>query len=84
MRTTITLDSDVEALVKKVMAERGLTFKDAVNGLLRSALVPTNTRADISFATFDLGEPAIPLDHALRVASELEDDEIVRKLSVGR
>jgi hypothetical protein len=84
MRTTITLDSDVEALVKKVMAERGLTFKDAVNGLLRSALVPTNTRADISFATFDLGEPVIPLDHALRVASELEDDEIVRKLSVGR
>jgi hypothetical protein len=40
MRTTITLDPDVDALVKKLMAERGLSFKQAVNSLLRSALFP--------------------------------------------
>ena len=31
MRTTITLEPDVEALLKRTMRERGLTFKEAVN-----------------------------------------------------
>ncbi|MEP6562563.1 MAG: antitoxin [Nakamurella sp.] len=84
MRTTITLDSDVEALLQKLMTERGLTFKDAVNGLLRDALIPASSKVDYSFHTYDMGEPAVPLEHALRVAAELEDEEILRKLSVGR
>lgn len=84
MRTTITLDSDVEVLVKKLMASRGLTFKQAVNTLLRTALLPTEARVDYQFPSYDLGRPLIPLEHALRVASELEDEEIVRKLNVGR
>ncbi len=84
MRTTITLDPDVDALVKKLMAERGLSFKQVVNSLLRTALLPEAERIDYSFQTYDLGEPAVPLEHALRVAAELEDEEIRRKLSVGR
>ena len=40
MRTTITLDSDVEALLNKFMHERGLSFKESVNGLLRASLLP--------------------------------------------
>ena len=84
MRTTITLDPDVEALVKKMMAERGQTFKQAINTLLRAALQPDPHRRDYSFQTHELGEPVVPLEHALRVAAELEDEEIRRKLSVGR
>jgi len=85
MRTTITLDSDVEALLNKLMTERGLTFKEAVNGLLRAALTPqTDRRVDFSFPTYDMGEPAVSLEHALRIASDLEDEEIIRKLSAGR
>jgi len=85
MRTTITLDSDVEALLNKLMTERGLTFKEAVNGLLRAALTTqTDRRVDFSFPTHDMGEPAVSLEHALRVASDLEDEEIIRKLSAGR
>ncbi|MET0866114.1 MAG: antitoxin [Nakamurella sp.] len=85
MRTTITLDPDVEALLHKLMSERGLTFKDAVNGLLRSALTPPNaSRVDFSFPTYNMGEPVLPLEHALRVAADLEDEEIIRRMSVGR
>jgi hypothetical protein len=85
MRTTITLDSDVEALLNKMMTERGLTFKEAVNGLLRSALArSTDGPVDFSFPTYEMGEPTVPLEHALRVAADLEDEEIIRKLSVGR
>jgi len=85
MRTTITLDPDVEALLNKLMSERGLTFKDAVNGLLRTALAPPDAnRMDFSFPTYEMGEPVLPLEHALRVAADLEDEEIVRRMSVGR
>lgn len=84
MRTTITLDSDVETLLKKLMDERGLSFKDAVNGLLRDALAPAAHRVDYSFPTYDLGRPTVELERALQVAAELEDEEIVRKLSAGR
>ena len=85
MRTTITLDPDVAELIRRVMSERGLTFKDAVNGAIRSALATPAPATDaMDLPVFDMGEPRIPLEHALRVAAELEDEEIVRKLAVGR
>jgi hypothetical protein len=83
MRTTITLDPDVAALVQRAMRERGRSFKETVNDMLRKAsgdsgAVPAST------AAISMGEPAIPLDHALRVAAELEDAELRQKLSAGR
>ncbi len=84
MRTTITLDPDVDALVRKLMVERGLSFKQVINSLLRAALVPESECVDYSFQTYDLGAPAIPLEHALGVAAELDDQELRRKLLVGR
>ncbi len=83
MRTTITLDPDVEALVRKLMAERGLSFKEAVNSALRSALA-TSGGEPFRTPTYSMGRPTVPLDHALRIAAELEDAEIRRKLSVGK
>ncbi len=76
MRTTITLDSDVEALLKRLMRERGLSFKEAVNASLRKGLAP-KPRAD-------LGVPKVDTLHALQLASDLEDDEIAREMSTGR
>jgi hypothetical protein len=84
VRTTITLDPDVEALVRKVMRERGLTFKAAVNQALRRALSARADRHAYRTPTFDMGEPRVPLDRALRLASDLEDDEIVRKLGLRK
>ncbi|MTD57517.1 antitoxin [Amycolatopsis pithecellobii] len=83
MRTTITLDSDVEALVRTMMAERGLSFKEAVNTALRSALAK-RSQENFRTRTFSMGAPAVPLDQALRLAADLEDAEIQRKLSVGK
>jgi hypothetical protein len=40
MRTTVTLDPDVERLVKDAMRERGLSFKQALNEALRRDLAP--------------------------------------------
>jgi hypothetical protein len=83
MRTTLTLDSDVEALLKKLMRERGLTFKEAVNSSIRRALAPV-TRVDVTFPVYAMGESTVDLTHALRLAASLEDDEIIRELGLGR
>ncbi|MGH2935341.1 MAG: antitoxin [Gaiellaceae bacterium] len=82
MRTTITLDPDVEALVKRLMRERGLTFKEAVNTAIRAgAGLP---REPFATPTFDMGEPLLDLTKALRLAGELEDEEIRRRLAARK
>ena len=49
----------------------------------RTAL-PDGPRVDYVFPTYDLGELAVDTVHALRLASDLEDEEIAREMSVGR
>jgi hypothetical protein len=84
MRTTVTLDPDVAALVKRLMADRQLSFKEAINSALRDALNPTSASSAPSLPIYDMGAAKVPLEHALRLAAELEDEEITRKMSVGR
>ena len=38
MRTTITLDPDVDQLLRRAMRDRGATFRDTVNEAIRSGL----------------------------------------------
>jgi hypothetical protein len=38
MRTTVTLDPDVEAKLKATMRERGVSFKAALNDAVRAGL----------------------------------------------
>lgn len=83
MRTTVTLDSDVELKLQEVMRTRGVKFKEAINSALRAGLDITRP-ADVRFDVFDLGEPRVDLTHAGRLAAALEDEEIARKLAVGR
>lgn len=82
MRTTITLEADTEALVRQLMRERGLSFRQAVNAAIRAGL----GRGNAAFATptFRMGSPALSLDKALRVAGEMEDSELLRKLAVRK
>jgi len=84
MRTTITLDPDVHALVKKLMRERGIGFKKAVNLAIRSGIAPRPDGPPAVTPTFDLGEPTVPLEKALRLAGELEDEELLRKLALRK
>ena len=84
MRTTITLDSDVEILIKKLMRERGMSFKDAVNLAIRSGLAPSSDDTVFATKTFDLGKPYVPLEQALQLAGELEDEELLRKTALRK
>jgi len=84
MRTTVTLEPDVDAMVRRLMRERGLGFKQAVNEAIRVGLGPARRRARFRTRTYDMGEPTVNLDKALQLAAALEDEEIRRELTQRR
>lgn len=82
MRTTVTLDSDTEQIVRRLMRERGVSFKQAINDAIREGAIGGQTPA-FRTETAAMGRPHVNLDRALQVAAELEDDDVVRKMSAG-
>lgn len=83
MRTTVTLDPDTAALVQRRMREHGLTFKQALNDAVRAGS-GSSVREPFRTATADLGTPIVNLDHALQLAGALEDEELLRKMRIGK
>jgi hypothetical protein len=86
MRTTVTLDPDVEAKLRARMRERGVSFKVALNEAVRSGLQgEQKSGPPFKVASRPMGARAgVNLDKALTLAGELEDEEIVRKLELGK
>lgn len=84
MRTTVTLDPDVAARLQQLMRERGIGFKEALNDAIRRGLGTGGEAASPETPTFSMGQPTVPLDGALRLAADLEDEELVRRLAAGR
>jgi len=84
MRTTVTLDDDTDQIVRRLMRDRGMTFKQAVNEAIRTGGAASRRRRAFRTRTFDMGPPAVPLDKAIRLAAELEDEELVRKIAARK
>ena len=86
MRTTITLDPDVEQLLRDAMRERDASFKDAVNDAIRAGLKGSpGKRARFRQQTFSLGaERHFRWEKALEAAAVLEDEELTRKMALRK
>ena len=86
MRTTITLDPDVEQMLRDAIREKDLTFKEAVNQAIRSGLRNKPERKKkFKQRTFAMGpDQNFRWDKALSFAAELEDQEILRKMALGK
>ena len=82
MRTTVTLDPDTEQLVRRRMRERRVSFKQALNDAIRRGAASEQPTAFVT-ATAAMGESRVNLDRALQVASDLEDDELIRRMRSG-
>jgi hypothetical protein len=86
MRTTIDLDPDVDARLRALARERRVPLRTVINEALRAGIQPA--AGDVPPYTLPsrrLGvRPGIDLDKALRLAGELEDAEIVRKLDLRK
>ena len=83
MRTTVTLDPDVERLIRDAMRERAISFKEALNEAARLGLRGKERQRVRKFTqkTFRMGEgQEFRWDKALAVADAMEDEELSRKL----
>ena len=78
MRTTVTLDPDVEQLLRVIMRERGVSLNEALNQAIRAS-GSTKRRARFTQRTFAMGaEQHFQWDKALAVADAIEDEGIFR------
>jgi len=64
MRTTLTLDDDVVALLTRIQADRKATLKEVVNTALRTGLIemekPDQPRERFQTKQFNTGKCALP------------------------
>jgi hypothetical protein len=86
VRTTVTLDPDVERLLRGLMRERGISFKEALNEAVRAASArPSGRRSRYVQSTHALGsEQYFRWDKALATAEAMQDEETVRKLTLRK
>lgn len=85
MRTTVTLDPDVVAQIKTQMREKGISFKEALNNAIRMGLSGHGkNRRRYRQKGYNMGIPSVPLRRAMQLAAELEDEEIIRDLTIRK
>ncbi len=86
MRTTVTLDDDVVAALRQVERERGVSFKEALNSAVRAGLsTSVGVRRPYTVRPFRSKiQPGVDLRAANRLLADLEDDELLRKIELGK
>ncbi len=75
MRTTVTLDPDVQVLLKKAAQRSGKPFKATLNDAIRAGLDPRRRAAPVApeWPCADMGVPLVDLTKAAALADELDD-----------
>ena len=78
MRTTVRIDADLAARLRKLARERGISFKEVLNTALRAGIGQSAFAARAyRIPARRLGlRPGIDLDKSLRLAAALEDEEV--------
>ena len=88
MRTTLTIDDPVIAILRQTAAESGKSFKQVINETLRAGLdrrtAEPATPYHLTPATLGQARPGIDLDKALDLVGEFEDQAITNDLEAGR
>ena len=89
MRTTLTIDDQLAAALKDAAHQSNKSFKEVVNETLRAGLAvkkSPSTAKPYRLKPVSLGHVAsdFNLDKALQLADALENEELVRKLSMKK
>ncbi len=85
MRTTVSIDPDLAAKLRRIARERGISFKETLNTMLRAGLGAQASARPYRVPARRLRlRPGIDLDKALRLASALEDEEVTGKLELRK
>lgn len=80
MRTTLTIDDDVAAMLEQLRREREIGLKDLINEALRRGLLemtaPQKRRRPYRTPSVDLGTPRIPnIDNIAEVLAVIEGED---------
>lgn len=73
MRTTITLDDDVMALIESERARTGESFRSAVNRLLRRSMHPTSPNVTPALPELP-GRPSLDVSDISALLAGLDDE----------
>jgi hypothetical protein len=73
MRTTITLDDDVAALIESERARTGESFRSAVNRLLRRGALPPTSGVPPALPELP-GKPILDVSDVSAVLAALDDE----------
>lgn len=86
MRTTVTLKNDLAKELRDKAHREHRSFKEVINETLQAGLhaQPAKSRKKIVLPTYNMGPPKVDLTKALAIAAEMEDEEIMRKLALGK
>ena len=88
MRTTLRIEDDLLRELKQQADAQNIPLTRLVNRVLRVGLASLREarapKSPYRERVIDLGRPAVDLEKALLVASRLEDEEILRKLSLRK
>ena len=84
MRTTLTIDDDLAGILKKRAGQRGHSFKEVVNDVLRAGIAaggaPGPKRKPIKVIARSLGlKPGYDPDKLNQLVDELEVEDYLRK-----
>lgn len=84
MRTTLTIDDDIAAILEKESVRKGLKFKTLINKMLRRGLELEEIKAPsqkITIPTFEMGlKPGIDPDKMNQLVDILEVEEFSKKI----
>jgi hypothetical protein len=88
MRTTVRIDDDLMRDLKKQAQTQKISFTKLINAVLRRGIDTSHSKparkALYREKTFSMGPPKVDLTKALALSGELEDEEIIRKLALGK
>ena len=85
MRTTVTLTPEAESFIKRLMQERNLSFKDAVNtAILQGSGGSQDPAPQRVTHTARMGRPRVPLEKSLHLAGELDDESLLDTMKLGK
>ena len=86
MRTTVTLDPDVDAKLRELARRRGKSFKEVLNDAVRAGIETSGSRRrTFRVAARSMGlRSGINLDKALQLTGDLEDAELLHRIELRK
>ena len=88
MRTTIRIEDELLERLKEQALRENVSLTKLVNRTLRTGMQRSRAsarhRSQYREKTYSMGAPRLDLGKALALASDLEDEEVVRKMALRK